>query len=461
MMHVSTLKPIAELSPTQAQVEFMRFKKALKGKPPERTVRLLCTFANRFIEMQDCGLISESRVGVEEAIYGAALDLGLVDHFGGSRLDDLIQEAIGSAGRPSARALRIIDPAGWQDKPVPVREWIVPDMIPTGTVSLLMGDGGTGKSTLAMQLGIVRALRRHCLSCSWIGAVPTPGRTLYLSAEDDHDELHRRTAAILQQYDASFDQLEDFRPVDLVGEDAVLGELHRNGIIRATALLDLVEEQVDEFQADFVIVDALADAYAGDEINRSQVRQFIGLLKRIGRDYGTTFLCLGHPSLQGMNSGSGTSGSTGWSNSVRSRLYFEHGKGSDGKELEDPDLRQVSRMKANYAKLRVPPVMVRWKDGAFVLEQGAISSLDKIALAEKSKDVFMALLRQFNEQGQNVSPSRSSTYAPKRFASHPKAAGLSAKHLETAMQDLLDRKMITIETFGPPSRERQRLVYVG
>src|SRR5438874_7073424 len=90
-------------------------------------------------------------------------------------------------GRMLNPELRIINPVQWRDEPVPERQWIVRDMIPANTVTLLSGDGAVGKSTLALQLGTARALGRD-----WIGTVPTPGRTLHLSAEDDADELHRR-----------------------------------------------------------------------------------------------------------------------------------------------------------------------------------------------------------------------------------------------------------------------------
>jgi RecA-family ATPase len=75
---------------------------------------------------------------------------------------------------------RIINPAEWEGLPVPPREWIVADYIPDKTVSLLGGDGATGKSLLALQLAAARALARE-----WIGLLPEPGRTLVLSAEDD------------------------------------------------------------------------------------------------------------------------------------------------------------------------------------------------------------------------------------------------------------------------------------
>jgi RecA-family ATPase len=194
--------------------------------------------------------------------------------------------------------LRVINPVQWRDAPVPEREWIVRDWIPAKAPTLLSGDGAVGKSTLALQLGTARALDRD-----WIGTAPAPGRTLYLSAEDEADELHRRLDAIRIHYGATFTDMADLQLVDLVGENAVLGEISKTGIIHATPIFEAVVSIIEKTQVDLVVVDALADAFAGDENNRSQARQFIGMLKRPARHYGCAFLCLAHPSLNGMNTG--------------------------------------------------------------------------------------------------------------------------------------------------------------
>ena len=45
---------------------------------------------------------------------------------------------------------------------------------------MLSGDGGTGKSLLALQLAVARAS-----ATEWAGQVPDRGQTLFVSAEDD------------------------------------------------------------------------------------------------------------------------------------------------------------------------------------------------------------------------------------------------------------------------------------
>jgi RecA-family ATPase len=66
-----------------------------------------------------------------------------------------------------------------------------------------------------------------------------------------------------------------------------------------------------------------------------------------------------------MASGSGTSGSTGWGNSVKSQLYFDRVKGDDGIEI-DPNLRILRGKKSNYGPAGME-IFLRWETGVFRL----------------------------------------------------------------------------------------------
>jgi hypothetical protein len=79
-----------------------------------------------------------------------------------------------------APPLRGIILSRFKDVEIKRRKWIVPNYIPDETVTMLSGDGGIGKSLIAKQLAVARALSRE-----WIGPMPEPGRTLMLSCEDD------------------------------------------------------------------------------------------------------------------------------------------------------------------------------------------------------------------------------------------------------------------------------------
>ena len=59
---------------------------------------------------------------------------------------------------PPNESFKSIDPSEWANLPVPKREWLVPDFVPMRKVTALYGDGGTGKTLLAMQLMVASAL---------------------------------------------------------------------------------------------------------------------------------------------------------------------------------------------------------------------------------------------------------------------------------------------------------------
>jgi hypothetical protein len=254
-----------------------------------------------------------------------------------------------------APPLRGIILSSFKDVEIRRRKWIVPNYIPDGTVTMLSGDGGIGKSLIAKQLAVARALARE-----WIGLMPEPGRTLMLSCEDDEDELLRRIDSIRKFHGAEWDDLDDFLPIDLVGEDSILGLL-KQGIIEPTPMYRSLDVTMGDFKPGLTILDVLADLFCGDERVRTQARQFVNLLKALCRRHRQAILLLAHPSLTGMNSGTGTSGSTDWSNAVRSRLYF-HAK--DGAVNEN--VRTLQGKKANYSEVGGPSALAdlsgKWID---------------------------------------------------------------------------------------------------
>jgi RecA-family ATPase len=330
---------------------------------------------------------------------------------------------------------RIINPADWEGTAPPPREWIVSNYIPHKTVTLLSGDGSIGKSLLALQLAVARATARE-----WIGLLPEPGRTLILSAEDDADEMHRRLEDIRKFYGVRMADLADIRLVDLVGEDSILGSLMK-GQIEPTTMYNALDAYLTEWKPSLVILDVLADMFSGDENSRPQSRQFIGLLKRLARKHDCAFLLLAHPSLTGLNTGSGMSGSTGWNDAVRSRLYFQTAKASDGTE-PNKNLRTLEGKKSNYGEAG-GKITLEWKNGLFVPVQMEIG-LDKMAVEAKADEVFLVLLKRVNAQGRNVSAAKGPTYAPAVFAAEPDNHDIKSRIFDAAMRRLLNASRIRI-----------------
>jgi RecA-family ATPase len=346
------------------------------------------------------------------------------------------------------------DMATWDAKPVPVREWLVRDCIPMRQPTLFSGEGAVGKSLLTLQLLASTALGRD-----WIGHLPTPGPAWYLGAEDDERELHIRLAGIAAHYGVTFEELiaADFRMKSLFSEDAVLGAPNRSGIIEPTQLYNQLYEQAGDCKPRAIALDASADLFAGNEIDRAQVRQFVGMLRRLAGVADGAVILLSHPSLAGINSGSGLSGSTGWHNSVRARMYLTSPKAEHG-EQPDSDLRELSWKKNNYARIGEKR-FVRYQNGLF-LPEGTVSSLDAAAAEQAATEMFLALLARLATSGINVSHNETSrTYAPRVFAKEPEAKKLTGaqRAFAAAMRRLFSENRIHVETYGRHDYQRLAL----
>lgn len=338
-----------------------------------------------------------------------------------------------------------IDPADYAGKPVPARQWYIDGIVPARNVTLLSGDGGTGKSLLALQIATAGALGIGTLDLK-----PRPGRTLVLAAEDEWDEVHRRLFDICAANHADLSDLRGMmRVLPLAGHDAELARPDRNKVMQPTERMQWLVDNLVAFRPALVVLDTSADLFGGDEINRNQVRWFVSTLRGLAMELDTAMLLLSHPSVQGMQTGTGLSGSTAWNNSVRSRLYLTA-------DRDDEDMRALKGMKANYGR-KGDELRMRWQDGVFVLDDGKPSEAAGI-INRQAERVFLALLSQFNRNGQIVSDASGSNYAPKKFSEHPDSAGVNKKALAEAMQRLLDRGEIRIVMVGKPSAQRKKLI---
>lgn len=364
-------------------------------------------------------------------------------------------------GELGAREITVVSAADLYGRPVPPRCFHVPGILPARTVTLLTGDGGTGTSLLALQLSAAT-----CLDKPWIGLKAERGRVLYLSAEDELDELHRRLADIVADVGSDLSELADLRLVALAGEDAVLAAPNgRSGVIAATPLWVAIDAEVRRWRPTLIVCDTLADLFGGDENHRAQARQFVGMLRGLAIRHDATVLLLAHPSLSGISSGSGASGSTGWSNSVRSRLYLKRATVRDEgsrTELEpDPNVRVLTTMKSNYGPTG-GEIRLRWQAGAFRAEgnqqPGAFSQL---ALTARADAVFLDLVARYVAEGRHVSATPSANFAPTIFAKDPRASGIGHAALRMAMNRAFDSRRIVVEEFGSPSRRLKRIVPVA
>ncbi|MEO6022489.1 MAG: hypothetical protein ABIP64_05120, partial [Burkholderiales bacterium] len=185
----------------------------------------------------------------------------------------------------------------------------------------------------------------------------------------------------------------------------------------------------------------------------SQVK-FIGLLRGWCSKYESNVVLLAHPSVNGIATGTGTSGSTGWNNSVRSRLYLERIK--NGQTEDDPDARALKTKKANYGPSG-KEIRLRWDRGVFKVHTEG-QSLNALATESKADLTFIDLLLSYTAEGRPVGATPGHSYAPAIFAADRRAGGITKRAFTEAMNRLFKSCQIRIEESGPPSKRRKHLI---
>jgi RecA-family ATPase len=344
-----------------------------------------------------------------------------------------------------------LDMSKWDSEPVPERKWAIKDRVPLNQTGLFSGEGGAGKSIIELTKNVA-----HVLGRDWLGSLPEMGPAFYLGAEDDTDELHIRLAAIRSHYGATFKELTDggLHVLCLLGQDATLCATSRSGKVETTALYKRIYEAAGDIKPKNISVDTLSRAFAGNEIDRSQVYGFASHMQALAMVAGGSVTVLSHPSLAGISSGSGISGSTAWHGAFRFRMYLTSAKPEAG---EQPNgLRELQFRKNQYGPVG-ETIVLRYQRGLFLPETG-MSSLERLAKEQTADEAFLTLLGRFEREGRNVSDKQTSpTYAPALFYKERAANGLRKDDLVAAMRRLFEAGKIHVENYGRPSRPYSRL----
>lgn len=347
-----------------------------------------------------------------------------------------------AALKPRAQLLPMFNLLQWAASEAPQRKWALKGLIPLRQATYLTGAGSAGKSLFSQQLCTCIAL-----GLPFLGIETRQAVAIYVTCEDDEDELHRRQKAICEALGVSLEDLHGkLHLVSLAGAlNNELATFDANGSMIVSNAFKTLQDTVSATGAGFLVLDNVAQLFAGNENIRNQVAAFCSLLNQIahGMNNGAV-LFLGHPNKAGAN----FSGSTAWENQVRSRLFMEVPKNADA-SLIDPDARVLTLGKANYAR-NGETLEFRWHRWAYVRED-SLSSQQRSELAshiheKAAEDVFLRCLNIRRTQGasRGVGPSPGPNYAPSEFEKMEQAEGIKSPALRQAMERLLDKGRIEL-----------------
>jgi hypothetical protein len=245
-------------------------------------------------------------------------------------------------------ALSFVDFASLLHTTPPPREWVVDQWIPRKSVTSMFGRGGHGKSLIAQQLAM-------CVSngMSFLGNQALQGPVLGLFAEDDTDELLRRAAELYAAFGLDPGQGSESLHLDArAGKFNTLVSFSQDHMAKPTALMASIKAQCARLRPVLVILDNIAQLFAGQENARHEVTAFCNELTAIAREFNCAVLLLGHTAKI---EDSEYSGSTAWDAAVRSRLLLA--RQEDGSTI-------LRKVKANYSAL--DEQRIEYRAGAFV-----------------------------------------------------------------------------------------------
>lgn len=376
--------------------------------------------------------------------------------------DERRRRARGEEGeqRPPLQ-LPFINMQTWDACPVPEQDWIVRDRLPRRQATLFSGEGAIGKSTTMLYLSAACALGKD-----WLGTCPEMGPALFIDAEDEEAVIHRRLASIVKHYHVRYADLiaGGMHLISLAGQDAVLATTTRGGKLEPTPLYSSIHQVCGDIRPVVIGMASSANFFAGNEINRSEVQQFVGLLTKLAIVANGSLVLLTHPSLTGAHTNSGLSGSTAWHASVRARFYMRSVKTEGEDEADTKDLREIVFKKSNYGPLS-ENIVLEWREGMFLPKPGLSSSspFEQAAADAKVDAAFLALLRRYTTEGRTVGHKKGPSYAPALFAGSPEAAAahITGKMFEAAMERLFQAKAIFTQQYGRPSRPYFQIVETG
>jgi RecA-family ATPase len=332
------------------------------------------------------------------------------------RLDDLPRLVRSAAKfRETANTFVPVDLSTLLAGPPEPREWLVDGWLPRGALTLCAGRGASGKSTLALQLAAVVAE-----GSPFLGLLTRDGSVVVLAAEDDPDEVRRRLYAISRETGVSVETLAARVHVDARhGRVSTLVAFGPDGLPLEQPLLASLREKVAEVRPALVIVDNVAQVFAGRGNDAGCVTMFCALLSGIAADHGCAVLLLHHPARA---EGSEFSGAAAWENAVRSRWFFE--RREDGTNV-------LSQPKANYGA-HGAQIVLQWHAGAFC-------PLEEDDRSGGAKAVIVGAIKYFDtvEQACSAAP-RAPNYLPKLMARDGLLAGIPEATIAATLRQMAE-----------------------
>jgi hypothetical protein len=298
------------------------------------------------------------------------------------------RQANGHAEEPLVNPLDLAkaDTASWHTMAVSPPSFVWGALAARGEVTVLVSQGGGGKTTLMQQLVSVAAADRE----SFLGFTISPGAGYLMATEDNERSAHYRQRKI-DRWIFGHDVCADEPPkrahalyvAPLAAADVFLW--NDEGSTPLALTFEETLATIDGLR--IVVIDSASTVYGGNENSRMQVTRFLRWLAGVaGRlDVAVILICHTSKSADGSPERA-TSGSTAWINSARSAVVLTPQSSSDPPAIQ--------LIKSNLTQAPGPKIELAWNDALGLLER--LTDQDWITKRAQSRDlaeVIIALVR--------------------------------------------------------------------
>lgn len=300
------------------------------------------------------------------------------------------------------------------DTTPPQPDWLLNNLLKRGGVALVCGPGGVGKSTLLLSLSISVAGQSN-RALAW--DVTTGGRVLFVTVEDDFDEVHRRafytTRGLGPGYYEKMRVKEQLYIVPRSGDVRMVVE-SPNGPVLTQAWNDFCS-LVRNISPTLVILDPQSRIYGCREIDEVAAHFFYGQLEALGRETGAAIIISHHTNKASSGADQlpdrlkveGIRGTTAFVNAVRTALICAPLTGKEArqiigdKEAKDGQYLVVKEAKNNHGPSGEEHYYKRGECGALeaVSRTERTGELEKL---ESLKSRIIEMVGKITKEGQAV-----------------------------------------------------------
>jgi hypothetical protein len=183
---------------------------------------------------------------------------------------------------------------------IPPRDWLVANLCLKKYITGLVAPGGTGKSSLALALGISVASNNDILQLG----VRQQANVLVINNEDSYDELRRRIAGITTQFGINPISLKDRLFYESGYEKKyMLSEMSDSGQKETAFASDLIKYMLEK-EIGLLIVDPFVSTHNAPENDNTAMDQVMSIYRKIAAKTGAAITLIHHTRKQQDTKGS-------------------------------------------------------------------------------------------------------------------------------------------------------------